>query len=77
MIARTTVKILQCVKPEDRVTWAARVFWWSILLGIYCTAFIAKDAFERILMAISWLAVTLTALDIVLTTDVRANDDEK
>lgn len=75
LVAVWTVKQLKKVSPERRLHIAAWLFWLSILLGILSTLYIAKDAFERILMAISWAAITLTAVDIILTADVRDEAD--
>jgi hypothetical protein len=70
-----TIKLLRRIPTETRLIFAAYLFWVSIILGTYCTVWIAKSPFEKILMAISWLAVTFTALDIILTADVRDNED--
>ncbi len=67
--------MLRRIAPETRLHAASYLFWVSILLGTYCTFFVAKGGFEMILMAISWLAVTLTCLDVILTADVRDNED--
>lgn len=71
-----TIRLLKCVDPEDRLHWAARVFWWSVVLGILSVVFLCSGWFERVLMAISWLAVNITCIDIILTTDVRAKEEE-
>jgi hypothetical protein len=49
----------------------------SILAGIHSVLFIADSSYERILIGISWGAITLTALDIVATTDIKANKGGK
>lgn len=69
-----TIRLLRRVPTETRLHVAAYLFWISIALGIYCTFFISKGGFEMILMAISWLAVTLTCVDVILTADVRDNE---
>lgn len=69
-----TIRLLRRVEPETRLHVASYLFWISILLGTYCTFFVAKGGFEMILMAISWLAVTLTCIDVILTADVRDNE---
>lgn len=69
-----TINLLRRIPPDTRLICAAYLFWISIILGVFCTIWVAKDAFEKILMAISWLAVTFTALDIILTADVRDNE---
>lgn len=70
-----TIDLLRRIPTETRLRVAAYLFWISLVLGVYCTLFVAKDAFEKILMAISWLAVTLTCVDVILTADVRDNED--
>lgn len=62
--------------PKFRFWGAVVLFVLSIVAGIYCTVAIAKDPFEKVLMAISWGAITLTALDLMATTDVRKETDE-
>lgn len=70
-IAHWTVRWLKKLPTEDRLLWSARLFWVSIFLGILSVLFLCDDWFERTLMAISWLAITVTCADIVATTDVR------
>lgn len=60
-------------KPKYRVVGAWALFVLSVIGGIYSTIFVAGDSYERILMAISWGAITITALDVVATADVRAS----
>lgn len=69
-----TVRLLRKVDTETRLHVASYLFWISIVLGTYCTIFVSKGGFEKILMAISWLAVTITCVDVVLTSDVRDNE---
>lgn len=73
-MAAWTIRLLRRVEPETRLHVASYLFWVSIALGTYCTFFVAKGGFEMILMAISWLAVTLTCVDMILTADVRDNE---
>lgn len=75
-MSKYLIRLLRKFSPEVRLLWASRIFIWSIVLGTVCTVFISKTAFERILMAISWGAITITALDVVLTADVRDSQDE-
>lgn len=70
-MGRWTVRWLKTVKPERRLLWAALLFWWTVGLGIACTVFLCHTWFERVLMLISWGAITITCVDIVCTTDVR------
>lgn len=63
--------------PKFRFWGAVFLFFTSIILGTYCTLFIAKDPFEKVLMAISWGAITITALDLMATTDVRKENEKQ
>lgn len=57
--------------PKVRFYFAVVLFFLSVIGGIYSTLFLAKDGYEKVLMAISWGAITITALDLMATTDVR------
>ena len=70
-MSRWTIKWLKSIEPERRLLWAALLFWFSIFLGIMSVVFLCNSGFERVLMAISWGAITVTCIDIVATTDVR------
>lgn len=50
------------------------MFWGSILLGILSVLFLAQGGYERVLMAISWGAITITCIDVILTADVKADE---
>lgn len=69
-----TIKLLRRVSPEARLHAASYLFWATIILGSYCTAFVASGGFQKILMAISWGAITVTCVDVILTADVRDNE---
>lgn len=71
-----TVKWLQKVDPEKRLLWAARLFWGSLILGILSVVFLCDSWFERILMAISWGAITVTCADLLSTNDVRVKEEK-
>jgi hypothetical protein len=73
-MGKWTVKLLQRIEPEVRLRWAADLFWITILLGILSVLFICNSGFERVLMAISWGAISITCVDVVCTTDVRDNE---
>jgi hypothetical protein len=77
MISRWVVKRLHVIEPERRRLHAARVLVVSILgwvvshilflvLGI-------TGLFEHTLNLISWWAITLTAWDVLATTDVKVD----
>ena len=60
------------MNPKARVKGAWVLFFVTVILGVYCTIWVAKTSYERVLIAISWGAITITCVDIILTTDVRA-----
>jgi len=68
------VKIIR--DPKLRFKGAVVLFFISVAGGIISTVWIAKDPYERVLMAISWGAITITALDLIATTDVRKENDK-
>ena len=70
-MGRWTVKWLKKTKPQTRLLLAARLFWASLFLGTLSTVFLCHSFFERVLMAISWGAITITCIDVIATTDVR------
>lgn len=70
-MAKWTIRWLRKIPPEKRLLWAARLFWLSVLFGTFSIVFFCDNSFERVLMAISWGAITITTVDIVATTDVR------
>lgn len=61
------------MKPKTRVKAAWIFLLLTLVGGVYSVIWISHDPFEKILMAISWGAITITCLDIVLTADVRVN----
>lgn len=63
------------MKPENRVKAAWVLLVLTAIGGVYSVIWVAQTSYEMILMAISWGAITITCLDIVATTDVRANED--
>lgn len=71
MIARWTVHWLKRIEPRKRLEWACRLFWLSIVGGVLSVIFLAHNNYERVLMAISWGAITITCVDFIATTDVR------
>jgi hypothetical protein len=70
-MGRWTIRALRCVSTEHRLHVAAYLFWTSVLLGTYCAIWVAKGGFEQVLMAISWGAITITCVDVILTADIR------
>jgi hypothetical protein len=76
VISKWTIRWLQKISPLKRLEWAANIFWWTVVLGILSTLFLCHGWFQRILMIISWGAITITAVDIICTTDVREVEDK-
>lgn len=74
-MGRWTIALLRRVSPERRVHAAAWLFWITIALGAVSVVFLATSPYERVLMAISWGAITITCGDLILTADVRDNED--
>lgn len=65
-------RLLKLIKnPEYRFRAAVAMFFISLIAGTYCTIALCHTGFERVLMAISWGAITITAVDLMATTDVR------
>lgn len=71
MIARWTVHWLKSIEPRKRLEWACNLLWLSLAGGAFSTAVICHTFFERVLMAISWGAITITCVDVIQTSDVR------
>lgn len=65
------------VNPKIRFYASVIMFVLSIAGGVYSTAVLAKSSYEKTLMAISWGAITITAIDLMATTDVRKDNDDK
>lgn len=71
MLGRWTVRLLKKLPPNKRLLIAAWLLWASVFGGIICTTFFASEPFERIVMAISWGAITITCVDVIISSDVR------
>lgn len=76
-MGQLTIKLLRKLDPEQRLVVAAYLFWFSIVGGVYSTVEIATKSYEQILMAISWGAITITCIDVIVGADIRAEQDEK
>lgn len=72
---------LLCAWPaESRRRWAVRMLLWSVVLGainvgLYVAGVIGVDDLILVTLILSWLALTITAFDIVVGTDVRVEVD--
>lgn len=80
MIAHSLVKALAKTDPERRRLLAARILIGS-LVGWIATHVMflfmgITGAFEHVLNFISWWAITLTAWDILATSDVKVDTSE-
>lgn len=67
--------------PLDRRRWAMRLLVWSFVLGAanlmaWAVGFVSDSVMLAVTTALSWLALTLTMLDVVITADVRVAEDE-
>jgi hypothetical protein len=77
MFAARLVKALSKTKPEQRRIYAARILIASIVGWLLSHALFLfmgiTGAFEHILNFISWWAITLTAWDVLATSDVKVD----
>lgn len=63
-------------EPASRRRASVHVLFWSVLAGflnvlLYVTGIITVDHLILITLILSWLAITITAADLIATTDVR------
>lgn len=63
------------MNPKRRLRFAWALIALS-LIGWPVTAFTVARQEPQIVLALSWLAILLTAVDILSTTDVRATQDD-
>jgi hypothetical protein len=66
--------------PRRRRRFALHVLVWSFVagvvnLGAYFGGLVTLEQMAAVTLTLSWFAVTITAADIVCTTDVRAETD--
>jgi len=78
MISRLEAWIVKC-PPERRRRMAIHVLLWSVVLMFvndiaYLLEWINDVMLIFVTLNLSWLALTVTAVDVVMTTDVRANE---
>ena len=78
MLACALVRALDNVSPERRRLWAARILIWTIVGWIGSSIVLVvlgqSTFFTQLLNAISWLAITISAVDVLATSDVRASE---
>ena len=80
MLSRLLVATLSKTHPQRRRLYAARIlmgslFGWLASHGVFLLVGIT-GLFEHVLNLISWWAITLTAWDILATTDVKVDTAE-
>ncbi|HEX5672252.1 MAG TPA: hypothetical protein VFY46_05965 [Acidimicrobiia bacterium] len=80
MLAARLVKTLAKTDPEKRRLYASRILIASIagwiITHIMFLMMGITGVFEHVLNLISWWAITLTAWDILATTDVKVDTDQ-
>jgi hypothetical protein len=74
-MGRFTIRLFKNISPEKRLLFAVYMFWFTLIGGVYSTIWVAETSYEKILMGISWGAMVLTAYDVIVTTDVRDEQD--
>lgn len=70
------------IDPQVRRKWALGLLVASFVLGhvniaAYLGGLISHEAMDTITNYLSWLAITFTCLDVLVTTDVRAVQEEE
>jgi hypothetical protein len=65
------------MKPRTRKRVALAHLIVSVVAGVACTVFLTDDPYERVLIAISFYAITITAADAWLTADVRTEQEDQ
>lgn len=63
------------VRPQHRLRLAWLLFVGSIVGWPVSALTVARDE-PQFILGLSWLAITLTALDVIFTADVRREQDE-
>ncbi len=68
--------------PKTRIKYAWGLLILSVIgmflnVSLYLFKIIDENMLILITLILSWLAITLTALDVVLTADVRAQEEKK
>jgi hypothetical protein len=69
-------------KPASRRRCAVHILVWSLIAGmvnvvLFALNVITVDQLILITLILSWLAIAITAADLVATTDVREEADEE
>lgn len=75
-MGQLTIRLLRRIDPETRLTVAAYLFWISIGAGIASCLWLTNNWYEKVLMGISWGAITITCIDIIVSADIRAEVEE-
>lgn len=76
-MGQLTINLLRRISPEKRLHVSAYLFWISVIGGIYSVIWIASGSYEQILMGISWGAITITCIDVIVSADIRAEQESE
>jgi hypothetical protein len=73
---------IEKIDPKRRRLWAVRILIGSFILGhlnvgFFLGGLISHAAMDTVTNYISWIALVVTFMDIVVTTDVRVEQDEE
>jgi hypothetical protein len=63
------------LSPAQKKRLAQIHFWASLVFGVLGVVFLAEDTYDRVLLGISFYAITITAWDVWQTADVRKEQD--
>jgi hypothetical protein len=72
-VSAAVARWLQGIDPHIRVLWAVRILLVTLVAWPLSslTIFAGASGVEQAILGLSWLALILTCVDIVCTTDVR------
>lgn len=79
-MTRWLIEALERTDPAERKLWAARCLIASVVAAVanvvlYLVGVIDSKALILVTLVLSWLALTITAADLLMTTDVRGEQD--
>ena len=73
-MTRALLRWLDQVDTDRRRHWAARLLIWTLIgwaLSHIGMALLPEWFWKHVLLAISWAAIAITAIDVIVTSDVR------
>lgn len=80
MLSQIIIDWLSSISPTKRRLYAARLLICALIgwcvSHVLLVMFNKSDVFTHTLMGISWFAIIATCIDIILTTDVKADNDK-